>query len=128
MKRSMAGTALVAFALLVPGLAVASIGLAPIMRHWHQTQRQIDAMLTGGQAYDPAAAMAAARLYVVDAQAVSAHVTGKSAVARDFAARFAQFAEDAKAAEAASATAAAFRPHAQRLSEDCQACHAIYNN
>lgn len=128
MQSSMARTALVAMALLTPSLAAAGVTLAPIMRSWNHARRRLDGMLTGSRPYDPAAVTAAIRLYVADAHEVSAHITGTSAAARDFAARFEHFARDAEAAGAASGTLAEFRPHAQRLMGDCQACHAIYNN
>ncbi len=67
-------------------------------------------------------------IYVEDATMVASRIHGDSSDARDLAARFRAFAADGQAARAAAAVPAQFRVRFERMTKDCQSCHAMYNN
>lgn len=113
--------------ILVPVAASAGVALAPIMRGWNQDRRQAEAMLAGDRLFDRAALDGALQRYVADATMISTRVTGQSAKARDFAARFQRFAQDAAALSHETGGPARLRPPFARLMGECRACHAIYN-
>jgi cytochrome c556 len=85
-------------------------------------------MLSGSAAYDQAALRQAVQIYVTDGTMLASRITGNSAEARDFAARFHAIAADGQAALHAVADPARFRSRFARITDDCRSCHAIYNN
>jgi cytochrome c556 len=114
--------------LATPAAAVAAISLSPIMESWNHSKREIDAMLAGRTPYDAAQLRHDIQRYVESSARVARDMSGGSAEARDFAARFEAFANDSRDALAEVAQPAAMSPRFNRILADCRSCHAIYNN